>query len=110
MIIKKERNTNSVDQRTGYRMASEERMVERTSVEIEIAALEALENAIKSGHIDTSWQERESVAERLYMVLNQYEEENNELRIRLQRAEGEITDLRKRVGQLNETIASLFRG
>jgi predicted RNase H-like nuclease (RuvC/YqgF family) len=82
---------------------------ERSSIEIEVAALEALEKAISSGHIDTRHQERESVAERLYIVLNQYEEENNELRIKVQRVEVENQDLRKRIAQLNETIASLFR-
>lgn len=82
---------------------------ERSSIEIEVAALEALEKAISSGQIDTRFQERESVAERLYIVLNQYEEENNELRIKVQRMEVENQDLRKRIGQLNETIASLFR-
>jgi predicted nucleic acid-binding Zn-ribbon protein len=82
---------------------------ERSSIEIEIAALEALEKAISSGEIDTRFQERESVAERLYIVLNQYEEENSDLRIKLQIAEEEITTLRQQVDQLQETIDSLFQ-
>lgn len=66
----------------------------RTSIDIELVALEAIEKAIITGHIDISKQEAETVAERLYLLLNQYEEENNDLRTRLQRAEAEIAELR----------------
>jgi response regulator of citrate/malate metabolism len=80
----------------------------RTSIEMEIAALEAIEKAISSGHIDTRMQERESVAERLYMVLNQYEEENHELRSQVRIAQEEIEALRLQNEELKQTINSLF--
>jgi broad-specificity NMP kinase len=76
----------------------------RTSSDIESAALEAIENAIRNGQIDTRGQERESVVERLYMVLNQYEEENNELRAKLQSASEQISLLRKQLDELKQHI------
>lgn len=80
----------------------------RTSLEIEIAALEAIEKAISSGHIDTRMQQRESIAERLYIVLNQYEEDNKALRAELQIAKEEVDALRLENDRLKTTINSLF--
>lgn len=66
----------------------------RSSTEIELVALEAIQKAIETGHIDISKEQSESVAESLYILLNQYEEENNKLRLRVQRLEQELAQLR----------------
>lgn len=66
----------------------------RNSADIELAAIEAIENAIKKGHIDIRSQQAESIVERLYIALSQYEEENNELRGKLHWAELEIVTLK----------------
>jgi len=66
----------------------------RTNFDIETVAVEALEKAVMFGHIDLRPQQAETVAERLYLLLNQYTEENNELKLKLKTAEAEIKMLR----------------
>lgn len=72
----------------------------RSSTEIELVALEVIQKAITTGHIDISREQAESVAESLYVLLNQYEEENTKLRLMLQRAEQEIAQLRSATNQI----------
>lgn len=67
----------------------------RDSRQIEVAALEAINKAIATGFIDVRREQSESVAERLYMLLNQYEEELADLRTQLLRAQLEIESLRQ---------------
>lgn len=70
-------------------------MQRRDSRQIEVAALEAINKAIATGFIDVRREQSESVAERLYMLLNQYEEELADLRTQLLRAQLEIESLHK---------------
>jgi hypothetical protein len=70
-------------------------MQRRDSTQIEVAALEAINKAIATGFIDVRREQSESVAERLYMLLNQYEEELADLRTQLLRAQLEIESLRE---------------
>lgn len=70
-------------------------MQRRDSRQIEVAALEAINKAIATGFIDVRREQSESVAERLYMLLNQYEEELADLRTQLLRAQLEIESLRQ---------------
>lgn len=70
-------------------------MQRRDSTQIEVAALEAINKAIATGFIDVRREQSESVAERLYMLLNQYEEELADLRTQLLRAQLEIESLRQ---------------
>jgi len=69
-------------------------MATRSNFDIETVAIEALEKAVMFGHIDTRREQAETVSERLYLLLNQYTEENAELKLKLQTAEAEIKMLR----------------
>lgn len=66
----------------------------RSSSEIELIVLEAIQKAKDGGFIWNPANNVENIIEYLYIVVDQYKEENNKLRLRVQRLEQEIAELR----------------
>lgn len=82
----------------------------RESSQIELAAFEAINKAIETGFIDIRPQQAENIIEGLYMLLNQYKEENDELKAKLQIIQDQrqnIIDELEAIGDMEARIMGL---
>ena len=79
----------------------------RSASEIEEAALEAFNNAKERGHIDLRFEQAQGVAEGLYILLEQQEEEKKKLQTALKQERVQIRDLQTELRESKQRVESL---